>query len=47
MAIGEVKVNVKASVRFKWLLIIVNYFRVMFGFKVWMPKWAVKCELVK
>lgn len=47
MATGEIKVNVKVSIRLKWLLIIVNYFRVMFGFKVWMPKWAVKCEVTK
>jgi hypothetical protein len=46
MAIGNVTVNIKTKIRFKRLLVILNTPIVMLGFKAWVPRCFIKCEIV-
>lgn len=47
MAIGSITVDIKTTIRFKWLLVILNAPIVMLGFKPWVPRFAVRCEVTK
>lgn len=46
MAIENITVDIKTTIRFKWLLAALNTPIVMMGFKPWVPRCFIKCEIV-
>ncbi len=47
MAIGNMTLDIKTTIRFKRLLVILNSPIVMLGFKPWVPRFIIKCEITK